>query len=353
MDIACGLIARESLEVGMRKLRVQQALSCLFACAIPAYATSVTTFVSATGSDSNPCTQAKPCATFQGAINQTTAGGEVDAMTPGNYQSFVVNNSITIDGKGMASVNESDGQAIAINEYATSDAVVLRGLTIVGDGTGVEGIYYPGGGSLVVENCLIAGFTYDGIVNVTNGNSFLLVKDTTINGGATGIYINEDGGTTILNHVNISGATSYGVEVLNSPGTLEMDDSTISLAGLGVYGVDIQSSAYYGTSYFNAMLERDSISGATTAALYVGVGSSAADQSTFFSNSGVGLVASGTGSTIYASNNNFYTNGTTLQCSSGGSISSSENRGQSTMGTSCGPAGPPLKSAPSSTTIHK
>jgi len=271
----------------------------------------------------------------------------VDALTAGNFESVSITNSITIDGKGMASINEGSGQAVAVNESATNETVVLRGLTIVGDGTGVEGIYYPGGGSLVVDNCLIAGFTYDGIVNIT-GDSFLLVKNTTINGGATGIYINEDGGTTIMDHVNISGVSSYGVEILNSPGTLEMDDSTISS---GAYGVDIQSSAYYGTSLFNAMLERDTISGTTTAAFYVGVGSSAADNSTFFNNAGVGLIATGSGTTINASNNNFLTNGTTLQCTSGGSIISAGNRGQSTLGTSCGPSGPALKNvAPSNLT---
>ncbi len=336
----------------MRELRVQRVLVCLvgglIACAIPAYAQSPITFVSATGTDSGTCPQTKPCASFQYAVNETSAGGEVDALTAGNFagsSGLVINNSVTIDGKGMASVNLNNGQAIAVNEYATSDAVVLRGLTISGDGAGVEGIYYPGGGSLVVDNCIITGFVYDSIVNVTNGNSFLLVKNTTMNGAATGVYINEDGGTTILDHVTISGTSSYGVEVLNSPGTLEMNDSTISSGGLGAYGVDIQSSAYYGTSLFNAMLERDTITGTTTAAFYVGVGASAADQTTFFANTGVGMNATGSGTTINASNNNFYTNGVAIQCVSGGSISSTDNRGQSTTGTSCGTFSPPPRNA--------
>lgn len=308
----------------------------LIAGAIPAYTQSTITFVSATGHDTGTCPQTAPCASFQYAIGETSAGGEVDALTAGNYGSFVINNSITIDGKGLASVNESSGQAIAVNEYSTSDAVVLRGLTIIGDGSGVEGVYYPGGGSLVVDTCVINGFTYDGIVNVTNGNSFLLVKNTTINGGATGIYINEDGGTTILDHVSISGASSYAIEVLNSPGMLEMNDSTISGGG-GTYGVDIQSSAYYGTSKFNAMLERDTFTGTATAALYVGVGVTGVDSSTFFANTGADIEATGTGTIINASNNNLYSGGAPLKCASGGSIGSTGNnrRGGNTSGPAC------------------
>ncbi len=308
----------------MKMLKFPQALCCmvlgLFAYAVPAYATSAITFVSAAGSDSNVCSQTSPCATFQGAINKTANGGEVDALTAGNYDSFVINNSITIDGKGLATVQETSGQAIAVNEYATSDTVVLKGLSINGGGSGVEGIYYPGGGSLVVENCIITGFTYDGIVNVTNGTSLLYVKNTTINGGATGVYVNEDGGTTILEHVTITGASSYGVEVLNSPGALTMNDSLI--VG-GVYGVDIQSSAYYGTSLFNTMLERVTITGTTTAALYVGVGTAGVDSSTFFGNATA--LEADSGSTLRISNNNIYNNQTGVYCPGSGIISSTGN----------------------------
>jgi hypothetical protein len=46
------------------------------------------TFVSASGNDANPCTQASPCATFQAAISVTAPGGEVDALTAGNFVCF-------------------------------------------------------------------------------------------------------------------------------------------------------------------------------------------------------------------------------------------------------------------------
>jgi len=318
----------------MRKLKFTLAFCSmplgLFAFAVPASALPAITYVSATGIDeaTYTCSQTHPCATFQYAIGETAAGGEIDALTAGNYGSVVINNSITIDGKGLATVQETNGQAIAVNEYATNDTVVLRGLSINGGGSGVEGIYYPGGGTLVVENCIITGFTYDGIVNVTNGTSLLYVKNTTINGGATGIYVNEDGGSTILEHVTITGASSYGVEVLNSPGYLTVNDSTI--VG-GVYGVDIQSSAYYGSAFFNTILVRTTITGTTTAGIYLGVGTAGVDSSTFFNNATAMEAASG--STLRISNNSIYNNGTGYACPGGVIASSGNNRKGSNPGT--------------------
>jgi hypothetical protein len=315
----------------MKQLSFPLSLSCIafaaFVYALPAHATSAITFVSATGSDSNACSQTSPCATFQGAIDKTANGGEVDALTAGSYSSFVINNSITIDGKGLATVQETSGQAIAVNEYATSDTVVLKGLSINGGGSGVEGIYYPGGGSLVVENCIITGFTYDGIVNVTNGTSLLYVKNTTINGGATGVYVNEDGGSTILEHVTITGTSSYGVEVLNSPGYLTINDSLI--VG-GVYGVDIQNSAYYGTAVFDTVLERTTITGTTTA-VYAGVGAMDIDSSTIFNNT---TAMQASGGSMKLSNNNIYNNASGILCTSASSsvVSQGNNRHGSSAG---------------------
>jgi hypothetical protein len=48
--------------------------------AVSAQAQSPRTFVSAAGSDSNPCSFAAPCRHFQAAVIATSAGGEVDAL---------------------------------------------------------------------------------------------------------------------------------------------------------------------------------------------------------------------------------------------------------------------------------
>src|SRR5258708_5281870 len=46
----------------------------------PAQAQSARTYVSGRGSDANACTQAAPCLTLQGALNKTSAGGEIYAL---------------------------------------------------------------------------------------------------------------------------------------------------------------------------------------------------------------------------------------------------------------------------------
>src|SRR5271169_2232175 len=71
----------------MRKLMLLCACLCAVAFAVaagPAQATNPRSWVSNSGSDSNTCTLASPCLTFAHAITQTTAGGEVDCLTPGD-----------------------------------------------------------------------------------------------------------------------------------------------------------------------------------------------------------------------------------------------------------------------------
>jgi hypothetical protein len=229
------------------------------AAALPAaaFAASNRTWVSGTGKDTGTCTITAPCATFQYAVDETAAGGEVDAETDGDFGSVVINNSITINGDGHnVTVGEASGQAIAVNEYSTTDVVNLIGLNINGFGSGVEGVYYPGGGTLRIENSDIYGFTYDGVVNVTNGTSKLEIDNTRISGAATGVYVNEDGGQTDIDNSSIDDNSSYGIELLNSPGQLVVDDSEINENG---YGVQDQSSTYYGSTAMQIEIDNSTI----------------------------------------------------------------------------------------------
>lgn len=304
------------------------ALFVLFLTSVPAMGFPALTFVSATGVDTttNGCAQTNPCATFQYAVNHTAAGGEVDALGAGNFGALVINNAITIDGKGLGNITVTSGQAIAVNAGST-DQVVLRNLSINGGGTGVEAIYFPAAAQLLVEGCAISGFADDSIVNVSNGEN-LYVKNTSVNGGITAVYINEDTGTTVLDHVSLIGFSTYGIEILNSPGNLVVNDSVITG---GVYGVAQFASA----TGFSAVVERSTISGSTQDGLYVGAGSASVDSSTFFSNN-IALEAN-TGGILRISNNNIYNNKTGLACDSNtvtpGAISSTgDNRKGSNSG---------------------
>src|SRR5258708_8991881 len=79
------------------------ALACsLFAA--PVHAQSIRTFVSVAGSDSNPCSLAQPCRHFQAAVAATAAGGEADALDPGAYGSFPINQATTTHAQRWARV---------------------------------------------------------------------------------------------------------------------------------------------------------------------------------------------------------------------------------------------------------
>ncbi len=91
------------------------------------------TFVSGVGDDSNPCSREAPCRTFAAAISKTKAGGEIDVLDPGGYGPVTITKSITIDGKGMASILASGTNGISVNAGST-DVVILRNLSITGAG---------------------------------------------------------------------------------------------------------------------------------------------------------------------------------------------------------------------------
>jgi hypothetical protein len=135
--------------------------------AVPAEAQIARTWVSgASGAvDSNPCTRASPCATFQGAYAKTSAGGEIDVLDGGDFGPLTVNHAITIanDGGGVAGIMPPPAvqAAIYINAGST-DAVVLRGLTINGVNAGsfiVAGVVFTTGASLLLDHCTIEGFS--------------------------------------------------------------------------------------------------------------------------------------------------------------------------------------------------
>src|SRR5579863_9542952 len=83
---------------------------------VSAQAQSPRTFVSAVGSDSNPCSFAAPCRHFQAAVNATSAGGEVDALDPAGYSPITISQAITIEGQGWSYIApSSNAAAITIN----------------------------------------------------------------------------------------------------------------------------------------------------------------------------------------------------------------------------------------------
>jgi hypothetical protein len=134
----------------------------IFAASL-AQAQATRTWVSGVGDDANPCSRTAPCKTFAGAISKTAAGGEISVLDPGGYGAVTITKSITINGTGtLASILAAGTNGIVINA-ASTDVVILRNLDLNGAGTGLDGIRYLSAKEVHVENCVISGFTGDGI----------------------------------------------------------------------------------------------------------------------------------------------------------------------------------------------
>ena len=157
--------------------------------AVSAQAQAPRTFVSAAGSDSNPCSFAAPCRHFQAAVNATSGGGEVDALDPAGYGPIIISQAITIEGQGWSYIAPpADGNAILIN--AVSGKVTIRGVSLNGVGmANAIGILFNSGASLNVQNSVIENFSRYGILFQPNGSSKISVSNTQVSDNNYGIYI--------------------------------------------------------------------------------------------------------------------------------------------------------------------
>jgi hypothetical protein len=142
----------------MRWLDCAAAAAACFAVAALAAAPAraqTRVFVAAQGSDANPCTFALPCRTFQHAHDTVAAGGEIDVLDPAGYGALTISKAISIQGHGFSGVTVPFvGTGITINAGAT-DAVSLNGLLVEGAGSGMNGILFNSGKSLVMTNCVV------------------------------------------------------------------------------------------------------------------------------------------------------------------------------------------------------
>jgi hypothetical protein len=176
------------------------AVTFLFVSGVQAQASR--TWVSGLGDDQNSCSRAAPCKTFAGAIQKTLAGGEITAIDAGGFGTVIITKAITIDGTGVAAgILAQQGSGITINIQPRHSrpnfdrAVRIRGLSINGVGTGSNGINVIAATKVTVEDCVIDGFTADGI-NVQAGRLF--VNNTTIrNNDGTGINVVGGSGAAV------------------------------------------------------------------------------------------------------------------------------------------------------------
>src|SRR5207249_9236153 len=126
-------------------------------------------FLAGTGDDAGDCTnQATPCRSLQGAVTACPVNGEIIILDNGGYGSANITKSLTVN--ASAGVVAFIARTITVN-IGVTDKVVLRGLSMNGVVFGdYDGIAFTGGGTLVVENSVVAGFNTAGINQSTVGS---------------------------------------------------------------------------------------------------------------------------------------------------------------------------------------
>jgi len=227
------------------------AAAALFVAALhaaPVQAQPARVFVAAQGSDTNPCSFALPCRTFQRAHNVVAAGGEIDVLDPAGYGALTINKAISIQGHGFAGLAVASGDGIAITAGA-ADVVNLRGLLLDGVGTGANGIVFNAGAALDIQDCLIRNFVSQGIRFIPGASSALLVSATRISAnGYIGVWVAPTGSgavTAVLDHVVVVKGASSGIYVSGnfSTGTINAEIADSVSANNTIHGIVSESSA--------------------------------------------------------------------------------------------------------------
>jgi len=210
----------------------------LFVIPAAAPAAALRTHVSGAGSDANvahACNAAHPCRSFAAALGVTAAGGEILALDSAGYGKVAIDRSVSIvaapgvfAGIGVG----AGGNATGVDIAAAGVNVVLRGLTVTGQG-GSHGIRMTGGAALAVENCVIAGFGGAGQAGIrVSAAAAVRVADSMLRENRSGIVLS--GGAT----ASVSRSRFHGGEV-----ALEASD-----AGGGTTSATIERSLAEGTT---------------------------------------------------------------------------------------------------------
>jgi hypothetical protein len=196
------------------------ALACGF-FATPALAQRARVFVASYGSDSNPCTFGSPCKTFQHAHDVVADSGEITAIDSAGFGPVTITKGVTItspNGVEAGIVAGAGDTAITINAR-TSDAVILRGLTLQGGNSANYGIAASQAGKIEIIDCVVRDFSQVGIYISHVGTTPLLVhisNTRVMNNAVTGIAITSINGGNVIadfDHLTVIDNNQYGISV--------------------------------------------------------------------------------------------------------------------------------------------
>ena len=209
--------------------------------ATPAQAGVQRAFVASYGLNSNTsfnCDVTHPCRQFLAAVTVVNPDGEVVALDTAAYGAVTITQSISITAApgayaGITAFPGANGVTIASNVD-----VVLRGLTINGQG-GNNGILMSGNSSLSIENCVISNFSGGGQKGVfVNSAASVRIVDTLVRDNDTGIQLQGGAFTDISGSKFLGNNTAILATSSSSPFTsVTISDTIVSAGGTGVEAI--------------------------------------------------------------------------------------------------------------------
>jgi hypothetical protein len=304
-------------------------VAVLFCTASISATTIAHTWVSGSGSDTNACTFASPCATFQGALTNTSAGGIITAKDAGDFGPVIINKSVTIDGANMGSITSASGNGIAVTASAN---VTVQNLNINGLGSATIGINIANGGIVIVDNCRIMNITADGIYFAGAGN--LTVENSRIESfigiGVFGIAIVNNAAENVVVRNTVIDASpilnsNYGFFVYLGTGHVQASLQNVTILGAGNAAILAWSGVIEITG---------SVLSQSSYGVYAFMGATVSVASSLITANLAG-VCTGTLSKIRLDNNDIYDN-TTAIADCGGTVKTSTTN--KTSGTIAIPA---------------
>jgi hypothetical protein len=162
----------------------------------------VQTWVSGVGDDANPCSRTAPCLTWSGALAKTAPGGEIDALDAGDFGAVTINSAVTLDGSGVLAVTH--GIVVALTDGRPDGFVIIRHVSIQGDGNAPSGIRVTSATGVQVEGSAISGFATHGVdFEPSPGSGPLVVNNCQIHdNGDSGVFVNTPAGGVMHATIN-------------------------------------------------------------------------------------------------------------------------------------------------------
>jgi hypothetical protein len=307
------------------------AIVCAFSLALASQSVAGVqrTFVSTTGNDSNSvanCSLASPCRSFATALTVTASGGEVIALDSGGYGAVAIGQSVTIAAPEGVYAGVSVSGGIGIQVGAPGIDVVLRGLSVVGQG-GTVGVSFAAGNSLTLESCIVANMSTVGVdaaapfgrarivgttirrngdvgIDAHNGLAEIALDAVRVEGnGNLGLRLN-DGVRAIVSNSRIDGNAS-GLGVYASSGTTSATISNTVVSANGLAGVAAQpfGTGRVNLSFVGGAISHQQADGLRADAAFGTIADVTISGAAVTDNGGNGVHASGAGARVSASAN--------------------------------------------------